>query len=169
MRSLVLPPSNTAVTGLSFCRELLLGSDSVSWACLRWRFGLTTKGLHFQITPDSAQRIYQTQRACALQDGRGQVTTAAWEGWFRLSETWSKNLKSKSIHGPPVCLSDFFVSYFPSKMELLLLFPLHHTVKKLSKEELLNSGILHPNSRFSLKRRSLKLLFWTAMFSHIHL
>lgn len=43
-RSLVLPPSNTTVTGLGFCRELLLGSDLVSWACLRWSFGLTTKG-----------------------------------------------------------------------------------------------------------------------------
>lgn len=35
MRSLVLPPPNTAVTGLSFCRELLPGSDSarVKSAC----------------------------------------------------------------------------------------------------------------------------------------
>lgn len=115
MRSLVLPPSNTAVTGLSFCRELLLGSDSVSWACLRWRFGLTTKGLHFQITPDSGERTYQTQRACALQDGRGQVTTAAWEGWFRLSETWSKNLKSKSIMVPQYVFLTFLSRISPPR------------------------------------------------------
>lgn len=100
MRSLLLPPSNAAVSGLSLCRELLLGLALVSWACLRWSFGLTTKGLHFPIAADSAERIYQTWGACALQDRSGQVTTAVREGWLRLSETWSKHLKSKSIHGP---------------------------------------------------------------------
>lgn len=54
----------------SFCREQLLGSPLVSWACLRGRFGLTTKGLHFSMAADSAERTNQTWRACAQQPGR---------------------------------------------------------------------------------------------------
>lgn len=88
MSSLLLPPSLLQL----LLSVLLLGSGLVSWACLRWRFGLTTKGLHFQRTADSAERTCQNWRVCALQDRSGQATAAAREGWFRLPETWSKNL-----------------------------------------------------------------------------
>ena len=68
----------------------------------------------------------------------GEVMTAAWEDWFTLAETWGKNLKSKPICGPPLSLSDLFIFYFLSRMELLLLLPLHHTVKELFKGGIAN-------------------------------
>lgn len=150
----------TASATLQF--KLLLGSGLVSWACLRWRFGFTTKDLHFQITAGSAERTYQPWRVCALQDRSYKLQQQPGRPGLDYQKPEAKiwNLN------PYMVPQYVFLTFLPCISSPRW----NYSFSSLCcpKEELLHSGIPHPSSRFSLKRRSLNLLFWTVMFSHTH-
>lgn len=109
--------------------KFLLGSGLVSWACLGWRFGLTTKGLHFQITADSSQRTYRPGGPVVYRTGVDKLLQQPGRAGldYQKSEAKIGNLSTYMV--PQYVFLTFFVLCFLSKMELLLLFLLHHTLK----------------------------------------